>query len=97
MFRKKLLSLLLDKPKSVSQIAREVREHPKDVADDLEHLLKSLKHTEFEAVVTPAQCKKCEFVFDSDKLTKPSKCPECHSTWLSEALIAIREQPADPV
>ena len=96
MFRKKLIPVLLDKPKSVSQIAREVREHPKDVADDLEHLLKSLKHTEYESVVTPAQCKKCEFVFGPDKLTKPSKCPKCQTTWLTEPKIEIRLKESPP-
>jgi transcriptional regulator len=94
MFRKKLIPLLLGKPKSVSQLARETREHPKDIADDLEHLLQSLKHTEYEAFVTPAQCRKCQFNFATTKLTKPSKCPECQGTWLSEALVEIRLKPS---
>jgi len=97
MFRKKLIPVLLDKPMSISQIARQLREAPKDVESDVEHLLKSLKHTEFEALITPATCKKCEFVFGPDKLTKPSRCPKCHSTWLSEPLIEIRLKPLEPV
>lgn len=90
MFRKQLLAVLLDKPKSVSEIAREVREHPKDIASDLEHFLKSLKHTEYTAIITPAICKKCGFEFDADKLSKPSKCPKCRATWIEEATVEIR-------
>lgn len=90
MFRKNLIPLLLDHSKSIAQIAREVREAPKDIEDDLEHLLKSLKHTEYEAVVAPAACRKCGFQFGIDKLNKPSKCPKCHGTWVTEPRIELR-------
>ena len=43
MFRKDLIPLLLDNPLSVAQIARLVREEPRDIEADLLHLLKSLK------------------------------------------------------
>jgi transcriptional regulator len=91
-FRKDYIALLLDRPMTISEIARRNLESPKDVADDLAHLLQSLKHTEFKAVIAPALCRKCGFEFRSDKLSKPSKCPECHGTWLQEARIEIRRQ-----
>lgn len=59
---------------SVAQIARAMDEAPKDVEDDL---FRSLKHSELEAEVKPAACRKCGFQFGPDKLGKPSKCPEC--------------------
>ena len=89
MFRKDLIPLLLDNPLSVSQIARLVGETPNDVASDLQHLLKSLKHSDYVASITPAKCKKCGLEFGTHKLGKPSKCPECQSTWLAEAKIEI--------
>ena len=89
MFRKDLIPLLLDNPLSVTQIARLVGEAPRDVTSDVQHLLKSLKHTEYVASVTPAKCKKCGFEFGPEKLSKPSKCPECQSTWLTEPRIII--------
>ncbi len=92
MFRKDLIDLLLDRPMTVSQIARLVGERPKDVADDLEHLLRSLKHMEFAAVITPAVCRKCGFEFATSRLTKPSRCPECHSIWLKEPKILIQRK-----
>ena len=89
MFRKDLIPLLQDNPMSVAQIARLVGETPRDVEAGLLHLLRSLKHTEFMAEVTPARCRKCGFEFDGTKLAKPSKCPECRATWIQEPRVAI--------
>ena len=91
MFRKDLIPLLQNNPLSVTQIARLVGESPKDIEADVQHLLKNLKHTDYLAVITPAACRKCGFPFGKEKLRKPSKCPECQSTWLNEALIEICE------
>ena len=41
MFRKDLITLLLGNPMGVSQIAREVKEPPGQVADDLEPVINS--------------------------------------------------------
>lgn len=98
-FRKDLIPLLLDNPMSVAQIARLVRESPRDVENDLLHLLKSLPHTEYLAVIEPARCRKCGFEFAAGKLTKPSKCPQCKGTWVREPRVAIstanRGEPGD--
>ena len=91
MFRKDLSPLLLNQPLSVTQIARLTGETGKDIASDLEHLMRSLKHTEFEASITPAICRRCGFRFEDARLRKPSKCPECRSTWLSEPLIELHQ------
>jgi len=88
-FRKNLIPLLLENPLSLTQIARLVDERPKDVEADLQHLLKSLKHGDYSVVVSPASCRKCGFEFSKEKLHKPSKCPECHGTWLTEPLIHL--------
>ena len=89
MFRKHLIDLLQHQPMSITQIARAAGESPGQIADDLEHLLRSLKHTEFKAVVEPATCRACGFAFSQDKLNKPSKCPKCHSRWLAEPQVRI--------
>jgi len=69
MFRKGLIDMLLGNPMSVTQIARLVREPPKQIADDLEHLLRSLKHTEYRAMIEPARCRACGFEFGLEKLS----------------------------
>ena len=90
MFRKDLIDLLLGNPMGVSQIARAVKESPSQITDDLQHLLRSLKHTDYQATVEAAHCRACGLEFSKEKLTKPSKCPECHSTWILEPKIGIQ-------
>ena len=90
MFRKDLIDLLLGNPMGVSQIARAVKESPSQIEDDLQHLLRSLKHTDYQAAIEQARCRACGFEFSKEKLTKPSKCPECHSTWVLEPKIGIQ-------
>ena len=92
MFRKNLIEILLGNPMTVSQIARLEDESPSRVADDLQHLFRSLKHTEYKPVVESARCRACGFEFSTEKLTKPSKCPECHSTWVQEPKIGIESK-----
>jgi transcriptional regulator len=89
MFRKDLIPLLLDRPMSLSEIAREIHENPKEVIDALEHLSQSLKHTEHRLIVQPAQCRSCGFIFRADKFTRPSKCPECRKRWIADPLFSV--------
>ena len=98
MFRKDLIDMLLGNPLTVAQIAQLVDESPSRVADDLNHLFRSLKHTEYKAVVEPARCRACGFQFSQGKFTKPSKCPECKSTWVQEPKIGIegKTPPGEP-
>ena len=93
MFRKKLIEMLLGNPMTVSQIARLEDESPSRVTDDLQHLFRSLKHTEYKSLVEPVRCRACGFEFSTEKLTKLSKCPECHSTWVLEPKIGIESKP----
>lgn len=91
MFRKDLIPLLLEKPMSVAQIAKAVGESPGQIANDLDHLFRSLKHTEYRAVIEPGRCRECGFEFSETKITKPSKCPKCRSRWISEPRVSVRE------
>lgn len=92
MFRKDLIPMLLNRPMTVNEIARAAEQTGKDTTEDLEHLLQSLKHTEYIAVIDPATCKKCGFQFGPEKLRKPSKCPKCKATWVTEPRIEIRKR-----
>jgi predicted Zn-ribbon and HTH transcriptional regulator len=89
MFRKDLIPMLLDRPLTVTEISRATEQPGRDTVEDLEHLLQSLKHTEYKAVIQPATCRKCGFEFGVDKLRKPSRCPECKGTWLTEPRISL--------
>jgi transcriptional regulator len=89
MFRKALIPILQAGPMSLSEIARQANAAPKDVIDALEHLSKSVKHTDSRLVVQPAECRKCGFSFRTEKFTTPSKCPECRGSWIAEPLFSI--------
>lgn len=90
MFRKDLIELLLDNPMSVSKIARQVGDSASRVADDLQHVIQSLRNTDRKLIVTPARCRKCGFEFSPEKLTKPSKCPQCRGGWIKDPLVEIQ-------
>jgi transcriptional regulator len=92
MYRKDLIPMLLRQPRSVAELAQLLDEAPKDVEEDLQHLLKSLKRTPYRAVIEPAACRQCGFEFHHDKLRKPGKCPQCKGTWISEPRIGIEEK-----
>jgi predicted Zn-ribbon and HTH transcriptional regulator len=84
--------MLHDQPTSLHELALLLGVHPKEVEDDLHHLIKSLKNMPYHAIIIPATCRKCGFVFHKDKLHKPGKCPACKGTWISEPLISIEER-----
>lgn len=93
MFRKDLLEFLLHNPLRVADIARLGGVSPKDVEDDLRHLIRSLKKSPFRVKVHPAACRKCDFVFSPEKLTKPGKCPRCRGTWIDDPLVEVISHP----
>ena len=89
MFRKDLIPLLLYNPMAVADLATLCGVPMKAINDDLRHLIKSLKHSEYDVKVHPAACRKCAFVFSAGKLTRPGKCPQCRGTWIEAPLIEI--------
>jgi predicted Zn-ribbon and HTH transcriptional regulator len=92
MFRKELIGILQHRPASLHDLAMLLEEPPKALEDDLRHLIKSLRHMPYQAIIEPASCRKCGFVFRKDKLHKPGKCPRCHGIWISDPLISIEEK-----
>lgn len=89
MFRKSLIDLLGQEPRSVSSLARELGLKRGDVEDDLRHAIRSARAAGHEVAVLPARCRTCGFTFGTDKLSKPGKCPSCRGTRILEAQISI--------
>ena len=89
MFRRDLVPLLLDRPMSLSQIAREMGESPKEVSQALQHLVRSLRHTSQELRIDPAECRRCGFEFSTERFSRPSKCPQCKGTWIAEPIFFV--------
>jgi hypothetical protein len=89
-FRKDLLGLLGDQPRSISWLARELGLKRADIADDLSHAIRSARAAGHQVEVIPSRCRSCGFTFDGQKLSKPGKCPSCKGTRLFEPQIWIR-------
>ena len=92
MFRRGLIDILRERPISLHELALLLDERPRDLEDDLQHLVRSLRKDPLGPVITPAHCRKCGLRFDEHKLHKPGKCPRCNGTWISEPLISLEEK-----
>ena len=88
--RRLLLDLLSNEPRSVSSLARELGTTRADVELDLQHLFRTVRAAGHTVEIIPARCKSCHYVFGSDRLLKPSRCPSCKGARLYEAMIRIR-------
>ena len=88
-FRKQLMEILSAEPRTASSLAREMGLPRRDVEDDLRHMIRSARAAGHRVIVEPARCRACGYRFDEDKLSKPSRCPECKSTWLFEPLLRV--------
>jgi len=89
MFRRALLDLLSREPRSVSSLARELGLSRRDVEDDLRHMIRSARAAGHAIVIVPARCRACGFTFDENRLTRPSRCPECRQSRIFEPQISV--------
>jgi transcriptional regulator len=88
-FRKDLLALLSERPRSVSSLAREFGSTRSDIDEDLHHAIRSARAAGHRVTVVPARCRACGFIFNEDRLSKPGRCPVCRGTRLFEAQISL--------
>lgn len=87
--RRELLDRIAGQSRSVSSLARELGLKRGDVEEDLRHALRSAEAAGYRADVLPARCRTCGFTFDTRKLSKPGKCPECRGTRIFEPQISL--------
>ncbi|MBA4417119.1 MAG: transcriptional regulator [Syntrophus sp. (in: bacteria)] len=89
--RKYIVSLLKEYTMSAKEISSIVKIPEREIYDHLEHIRKTLHITEQDLHVEPARCDKCGFVFQKrNRLSKPGKCPLCHSQLILPPLFAIK-------
>lgn len=88
--RKGIISALKEKTLSAKVLSGILRVSEKEVYDHLEHIQKTIERSENTLLVTPAECRKCGFVFKKrEKLKKPGRCPECRNESIEEPLFQI--------
>jgi predicted Zn-ribbon and HTH transcriptional regulator len=89
--RQKIVSVLEGQTLSAKEISSHVMVSEKEVYEHLEHIQKTLNKRERNLIITPAECKKCGFVFRKrDRLKKPGRCPVCRGELISEPLFSIK-------
>lgn len=75
---------------SAKGISAHVSASEKQVYEHLGHIRQTIKK-EYQLIITPAECKKCGFIFKKrERLKKPGKCPVCRSESILEPLFSIR-------
>lgn len=93
--RERLIDILMNTstPLTVDDIAQIMGErNKKQIIDDLRHIAKTVKR-QFKGrklVLYKAVCRKCGYVFGSDKNLNPTKCPKCKSEWIDKPKFKIK-------
>ncbi len=88
--RQKIAAVLEGRTLSAKEISAEVKASEREVYDHLEHIQRTVNKKEHNFMVTPAECRKCGFVFKKrNRLKKPGKCPVCNSELIQEPLFSI--------
>ena len=89
--RRTIVDVLEKQRLSAGEISKTVRIPEKDVYEHLYHIKKTMIKRDEVLVITPAQCRKCSFVFKKrEKLKKPGKCPVCKGESIQEPLFSIQ-------
>jgi predicted Zn-ribbon and HTH transcriptional regulator len=95
--RREIIALLEQGERSAKNLSSEVRISEKEVYSHLEHIRKTMSTTGRHLAITPAECKKCGFVFSKrERLKKPGKCPVCRGESIYEPLFSIEENGKGP-
>lgn len=88
--RRQIMSELKGQELSAREISARVSASEKDVYSHLEHIQRTAGSRRSALVITPAECRKCGFVFKKrERLKKPGKCPVCHGESIREPLFSI--------
>ncbi len=88
--RQEIRDILENRVLSARDISGSVGISVKEVYEHLVHIQKSLGKKGHLFSITPAECKKCGFVFSKrERLRKPGKCPVCKSESIEEPLFSI--------
>ena len=91
--RHEIRAFLEERTASAKEISSHVGIPEKNVYEHLEHIQKTMSKKECHLVVTPAECKKCGFIFSKrEKLKKPGKCPVCKNEAIHEPLFSIESR-----
>ncbi len=90
--RREIIAALREGERSARELSSEIGISERDVYSHLEHIRKTMSASGGQLLVTPAECKKCGFVFSKrERLKRPGKCPVCRGESIHEPLFSIEE------
>src|SRR5215471_7452348 len=92
--RQRIRDLLEITPLTSRRIAEVVSISERQVEDHLIHIVKSVaRDRTLRFILEPPACKDCDFIFrERERLTRPSRCPKCHSQAISEPRYSIERK-----
>ncbi|MDA8085229.1 MAG: hypothetical protein M0Z75_00840 [Nitrospiraceae bacterium] len=89
--RHEIMAALKGAALTAKDISSQVRITEKEAYEHLDHIRKSLGGVHGLLLITPAECKKCGFVFKKrERLKKPGRCPVCHNEAIKPPGFSIR-------
>jgi hypothetical protein len=86
--RQRIADELRSDPRTASELSTHVGVPPSTVYDHLQHVAQSLGEDE-QFLVAPPECRNCGFSAFDDPVNYPSRCPECRSEGIEEAVFKI--------
>lgn len=82
--REKIVELLKNEDMTLQEMADLTNSAVKTIANDMDSVRKSIKSENKRIEVNPATCVGCNYIFSGrNRISDPSKCPECHSERIS--------------
>jgi predicted Zn-ribbon and HTH transcriptional regulator len=91
--RHEILFALEQEARSAGEISRIVGIPEREIYGHLEHIRKTASSIGKHLLITPAECRKCGFVFTKrERFRKPGKCPLCRGESIQEALFSVGER-----
>lgn len=88
--RERLADTLGEEPATASELAAELDRPVSTIYTDLKHVARSIRYKDdTEFLVAPPECTNCGFSAYDDPVNYPSRCPECRSESIEEAVFKI--------
>ncbi|MFX0087547.1 MAG: transcriptional regulator [Candidatus Hodarchaeota archaeon] len=89
--REKIIELLSkNEEMTLQELADLTHSALKTIIEDIDSVRKTIKSENKRIEVSPASCMSCNYIFSGrNRISDPSKCPECHSERISSQRFRI--------
>lgn len=87
--RQRIADELRADPATASDLSSRVGVPTSTVYDHLRHVARSLDGEDEQFLVAPPECRNCGFSAFDDPVNYPSRCPQCRSESIEEAVFKI--------